>query len=130
MTEDFNNEPVKDLAPKHRTTAVVGIFCTISMISLILFSRPESGGPIAILIFLFLAFVLLFTFTITFIRLLKRVMPAIRISAYKSFYMAFVVALGVIFLIGLQTLQQLRLIDVALVILFEVLINFYIIRRF
>lgn len=94
------------------------------------FTSPISGGPVVI--FLCLLVLLLFIFS-TIALILKNVLRNVvkaKVSSSSVYYIAFSVALGAIFLIGLQTLQQLRLIDVILVLVLEVLINFYLTRRF
>lgn len=93
-------------------------------------TNPVSGGPIAILSFLFLLLALIFMLFFILAHWSARVFFKTKISSYKLLYMTFSLAIGAVFLIGLQTLQQLRLVDVLLVLLFEFLLNFYFLRRF
>ena len=108
--------------------SMIGSFSIFVLIAA--FTSPISGGPVVI--FLCLLVLLLFIFStvaLIFKNVLRSVVKA-KVSSLSVYYIAFSVALGAIFLIGLQTLQQLRLIDVILVLVLEVLINFYLTRRF
>lgn len=93
-------------------------------------ANPNEGGPIVVLLFLLAIFLFLFSFLFTAARLIVQIFSISKFSLYKLIYVALSLAIGTVFLIGLQTLQQLRLIDVVLVGVFELLLNFYIVRRF
>lgn len=93
-------------------------------------TNPNEGGPIVVLLFLLAIFLFLFSFLFTAVRLIVQIFSISKFSLYKLIYVALSLAIGIVFLIGLQTLQQLRLIDVVLVAVFELLLNFYIVRRF
>lgn len=91
--------------------------------------QPGEGGPIVVLGFLLLCFVALVSSLVSLLQALLK-LTRWRFSAARLFYTALVWGLGGIFLLGLQTLRQLQLIDIFLVVVFEILINFYLIRRF
>lgn len=98
---------------------------------LLVASDPGEGGPRLVLVFLTAVFVLLLSCFSLLIQTLGQLLkPGSQRSWYRTLYSATVLSFGAVFLIGLQTLGQLRLIDVVLVILFEIVLNFYILRRF
>jgi len=115
--------------------AVVPIWGALISIAALLWllvtSDPGQGGPRLVLAFLAAVFVLLLS---CFFLLIQMVGYLLRSgnqrSWYRILYSATVLSFGVVFLLGLQTLGQLRLIDVVLVAVFEVVLNFYILRRF
>jgi hypothetical protein len=102
-----------------------------ALLWLLVTSDPGQGGPRLVLAFLAAVFVLLLS---CFFLLIQMVGYLLRSgnqrSWYRILYSATVLSFGVVFLLGLQTLGQLRLIDVVLVAVFEVVLNFYILRRF
>lgn len=90
---------------------------------------PGSGGPLIVLVLLSLLFVFLFIALVLGLNVLKRLRPG-SFSAPRILYASVSIAAGAVFLIGLQTLSQLQPVDVMLVIAFELLLNFYLLRRF
>lgn len=130
MELDDSNEPQQAIPPKRRA-ALTGFFVSlVALIAVITMFNPGSGGPIVILFFLASVFIFSLSFaslTIkeTSFRLFKKEHQSVHL-----FYFSILIATGVVFLVGLQTLGQLQAIDVMLVVIFEVLLNFYILRRF
>lgn len=107
------------------------ILSSAGLLGLLVTSDPGEGGPRLVLAFLTVVFGLLlscFSLLIQMVGYLLR--SGSQRSWYRILYSATVLSFGVVFLLGLQTLGQLRLIDVVLVALFEVVLNFYILRRF
>ena len=107
------------------------LLCSLCGLFFVTFAtNPGSGGPVIILIFLLLTFISVLTFSVTIIQVLNRKLFHKPFSWLRLLYTAVAIAAGFVFLIGLQTLKQLQAIDVLLVILFEALLNFYLLRRF
>ncbi len=106
------------------------VLSLVSMTVVVVLTSPVSGGPVTIFFFLSLLLLFIFSLVLLVFRFLPQRVRNVSISSSSYYYIAFSVALGAIFLVGLQTLQQLRLIDIILVLIFEVLINFYLARRF
>lgn len=121
----------QEITPPKRGVALLGFFTSLAvLLGVITLFNPGTGGPIVILFFL--ATVFIFSLSAAslviqqgaFLFFKKKHLPI------HLFYFSVLIATGVVFLVGLQTLGQLQLIDVILVVVFEVLLNFYILRRF
>ncbi len=107
------------------------ILSSAGLLWLLVTTDPGEGGPRLVLLFLAAVFVLLLSCFSLLIQIVGHlVRSGTKQSWYRILYSATVLSFGVVFLLGLQTLGQLRLIDVILVALFEVVLNFYILRRF
>lgn len=121
----------KPLLTKRGKVALVALVATLIGVAWIVINKnPSTDGPTVILTFLglcFLFFMSCITLTLT---ILERNFKRFKYSALRIFYTSILWALGCVFLLGLQTLRQLQLFDVVLVIVFELLINFYLLRRF
>ena len=124
----------EDTPSKNRSSFVLltvsSVLSLLGMTVLVVLASPVSGGPVTIFLFLLLLLLFVFSLVLLVFKFLLHSASNVRISTSSYYYIAFSVALGAIFLVGLQTLQQLRLIDIILVLIFEVLINFYLPRRF
>jgi hypothetical protein len=108
-----------------------GFISLTGLIWLLLTSDPGVGGPRLVLVFLATVFILLLSCFSILIQIVSHlIISGSRQSWYRILYSATVLSFGVVFLLGLQTLGQLRIIDVILVTLFELVLNFYILRRF
>ncbi len=131
----MNEESEDTLAHEPRSAAttrlfIAGILIVIGALSLIVFTKdPGQGGPLVVLSFLLLVFLLVLLLSITMLRLLEKNLSK-KFSWLRVLYTGVAIAAGVVFLIGLKTLRQLQAIDVALVVVFEFLLNFYLLRRF
>ncbi len=116
---------------KSSSRAIVLLVPAAALIAiLVLTTNPNSGGPIMILLFLLAIFLFLFTVFFSAMKLFTQAVLKSNFSVYRLVYVALSMAIGAVFLVGLQTLQQLRLTDILLVAVFEILLNFYIVRRF
>lgn len=125
-----NEEPVK----KTKSSVKVLLFLLLlvgGLITLVIFSRnPGQGGPFIILAFLFLVFLFVFLLSLIIVRAVGLRTKNGSFSRVRILYVSVAVAAGAVFLVGLQTLRQLQLIDLILVLIFEILLNFYLLRRF
>lgn len=102
----------------------------VATLLLIGLTNPFSGGPMVVVFFLCSLFILVFTGTLkTLDHILTFKKVRYTLSSAGRYYSALVIAIGVVFLIGLSTIGQLQPTDALLVIVFEVLANFYIFRR-
>ena len=97
---------------------------------LLITNNPGSGGPMVILFFLALLFIFFVSFAGILIQFVARIFKLADFSTSRLLYTSVIIAAGCIFLVGLQTLRQLQSIDVILTLLFEVVLNFYLLRRF
>lgn len=105
---------------------------TVSLIILICFStltNPNSG-PVTILIFLLLSFIFFSSLATVVVQLISAPMLKKPLALNRLLYTSFVLGVGGVFLVGLQTLGQLQLIDVVLALMFEAIVIFYFFRRF
>lgn len=119
---------------KHAAGLLKPLFAAISLIILamawlITTSTPGEGGPMVILLFLLLTFFLALFVSMVALRISER-LTALRFSWLRILYTSVAVAAGIVFLVGLRTLRQLQVVDVVLVVTFELLLNFYLLRRF
>lgn len=102
----------------------------IGLIILVLSTNPNEGGPAVVLLFLGLNFLLTFSFAVIGMKHIpSRFLKGITLTSVSKYYSGLVLASGWVFLLGLQTIRQLQMIDIALIICFELLVNFYIFRR-
>ncbi len=109
------------------TGLVVSVF---GLIILVVSQDPGQGGPVVIMPFLALLFVAYFCSVSLVLQFISSLVSSFNFSWVRLLYTSVAIAGGMIFLTGLQTLRQLQLVDVILVILFELMLNFYILRRF
>jgi hypothetical protein len=108
----------------------VGLASLLFILCLMLTTDPSNGGPILIICFLAAFFVLAFMGLLLLGAYLnKRVNLPFKLNKSTRYYCAISLATGFVYLIGLQTVGQLQLLDVVLTMLLETIINFYIIRR-
>ncbi len=106
------------------------IVSLIGLIILVLSSNPNEGGPAVVLLFLGLNFLLAFSLAVICMKHIpSRFLKGITLTSVSKYYSGLVLASGWVFLLGLQTIRQLQVIDIALIICFELLVNFYIFRR-
>lgn len=94
---------------------------------LFIFTNPNEGGPVLVVIFLALLFILLFL--ITFTALAMPTFSKAALSRPARYYSSIVAASGISFLVGLQTIRQLQILDIVLTMVFIGGSLFYIYRR-
>ena len=92
-------------------------------------TRPSSGGPVVVLLLLALMFVLLLNITYLCIKFVGAAFR-LKYTVYHSLLISVCVVVGLILMLGLQTLGQLDVVDVLLIVFLEILLLFYITRRF
>lgn len=130
MDEEATNP---EISP-HRTPFKLfagGLIAVTSLLGfLILGTQPGEGGPLLVLAFLLLVFLQTTLLSLTLLSLVQRLKKKPALSWTRLIYTSVVIGMGVVFLVGLQTLRQLQAIDFILVFAFELLINFYLLRRF
>jgi len=102
----------------------------IGLVTLITSQQPGRGGPTVVMVFLLCCFLLLSGVMAVVIQSGLRLLRHQNFPAVRLFYLSSLLAAGGVFLVGLQTLGQLGVIDVVLVLLFETIMSFYLIRRF
>lgn len=123
------------------------IILAIGIISAVLLSlfmssvSPASAGPLGILA----VFLLLYIISVSFIylavrnsvdflartlRLGKWKILLEEVSSLKLYYYSSIIALAPVILLGMQSVGEVRLMDISLLIIFQILACFYIYRRF
>ncbi len=121
-------ERTQKKAPK---LPIMGAFgASLLLVILITLQSPGDGGPMVILVFLLLIFLLAVSLCALCIEYVSRKTSSKKISKQRLLYTSVVLGTGVVFLVGLQTLRQLQPVDLALVVAFEILLVFYLLRRF
>lgn len=114
----------------YRAPAIGFLVSLAFLLAIMMLYHPATGGPIVVLFFLFAVFLCFLTGvsgTLQFLLFFFRKPP---LSKVRLLYTSVAIAAGVVFLIGLQTLRQLQMIDIILVAIFEAILNFYLLRRF
>lgn len=118
----------------HRTSGTLPLgfllFTSILLIGILVSQDPSGGGPMLILVFLSVLFIWLLSVVWIFIHFLSTKVGGDKLSSVRRLYTSVAIATGLIFLVGLQTLRQLQVADIVLVLVFELLLNFYLLRRF
>lgn len=123
--------PYDFLNVRARSWSLLASFCGISaalLLSMLNIISPDDIGPNGILAFFFLAYLFFVSVVLLALKAVRR-MFRLHFSIIKGMYLACTVAFAPIMLLALNTLDQLQLIDVVLVIAFECLAIFYIWRR-
>lgn len=110
---------------------MIGLLLSFTALTaLILMTSPVDGGPVIIVAFLTLAFLSLYTGVLTVLSLLpRRLFGGLLLTTVSKHYIGLVVSAGGAYVLGLLTIGQLQLLDVLLVMLFEAITVFYILRR-
>lgn len=114
---------------KSKLALVFFLIISLLLLFIVLTQDPTRGGPVLILTFLGMLFIWLATSLWLILGLLARSIKK-ETSTVRRLYTSLALATGLIFLVGLQTLGQLQLADIILVAVFELLLNFYLLRRF
>lgn len=110
--------------------SIIGGVVSLLGVIFVLTTRGPGGGPMVILLLLSLLFAFLLSIVSIFIQIGGRLLGIKEFSGPRLLYTAVLIAAGIVFLVGLQTLRQLQLIDVVLMTVFELVLNFYLLRRF
>lgn len=129
---DESSETGQPAAPQPNIRLVTAgmLLIAASLGVLITTKDPGQGGPLVVLLFLLLVFLLLLLGSVAVLTVVARKTKAGNLSWLRLLYTSVAIAAGAVFLVGLQTLRQLQVIDIVLVVVFEVLLNFYLLRRF
>lgn len=107
-----------------------GILAVTVCITLVLnLFNPIQIGPNGILVFFVLAYLLIFLIVLSVMRLVQTFSKKYGQSTQKLVYLAAVVSFAPVMLIALSSINQLQILDIALVIVLEVLAIFYVSRR-
>jgi hypothetical protein len=99
-----------------------------ALVALMNFFNPSDVGPNGLLLFFTLLYGLCFVVMILLLKVCRVVFRR-KIHSIKLLYLASIIAFAPVMLLALNTLNQLETLDVALVVIFEALALFYVIRR-
>lgn len=109
------------------------LFIIVGIVALLLLSvstNPFEAGPIIVLAFLSLVFLVVFSLTRYSVGALSNSEKlGLQFSSPAIYYSSILISTGAVFLIGTKTIGQLQLVDLLLVACFELLANFYVLRR-
>jgi|GEM_PF-6239879 len=128
----MDEEPTK-IPSKLKTMRLPSYALGISLLTLLFVittKDPGGGGPIMILFFLFWVFLACLSLWALILQGITHVFALQEFSWMRLLYTSVALAAGSVFLVGLQTLRQLQLIDLILLGVFELVLNFYLLRRF
>jgi hypothetical protein len=112
--------------------AIVPIVCTLAIFLLLSFTNPSAAGPPGILAFFLLLYLLVATLAYLVVKVVSYLSASIlkkSVTNRQSIYISFVVALGPVLLIALNTLGNVGLVELSLVCLLVILGCFYVTRR-
>ncbi len=104
------------------------LFLTAALFILMNIFNPLQIGPNGILGFFFLLYLLSSVVALIGLKALKLLFK-IKISVVKLLYLSATIAFAPVMLMALNTLNQLQIMDIILVVTFEFLTLFYIFRR-
>lgn len=102
--------------------------CIVALICLSVFTNPQQGGPFVILLMQLLLF-LVTALGVYVATLVANRFIGTRIDRSRAVVGSVALGVGVILIAGLQTLNQLNLVDILLVLLLEAGVIFYAFRR-
>jgi hypothetical protein len=105
-----------------------GLSLVIGIILMLNLFNPTDVGPNGLLVFFALVYGLCLVLAVTALKLWRLAFRR-KFNSIKMLYIASVIAFAPVMLLALNTLNQLEPIDIILVVLFEFLVLFYIIRR-
>ena len=116
-------------------------FALITVGAMLVYTRPGEVGPFGVLAFFILLYIfcsgVTYVSLVGFIRLLKSFLPsgalkrwAEDVSHIKIYYYTTVLALAPVVTLGMASVGTINGLDIALILLFEILACFYISRRF
>lgn len=108
--------------------AGVGLVLVVTLLAMMNFFNPSDVGPNGLLIFFGLLYGICLV-AVTALLKVYRMLFRKRIHSIKLLYLSSVAAFAPVMLLALNTLNQLGFLDVTLVLLFEALALFYIMRR-
>ena len=113
-----------------RMLPAVFVVLFLSLLITVILTNPYNAGPALVLFFL----ILVFTFSFVLTLILQNFAVNFKVlsisdSSVARYYSGLVVATGVTYLVAIQTVGQLQSVDLVLVIIFELMANFYIHRR-
>lgn len=119
----------------------IGGAALIMAIAMLYMTSPRQAGPFGVLAFFILLYIVAaaisYLVLVTITKLFATRGPAgrwrlaaERVSRSKLYYYASVIGLGPVILLGMRTVGEIRLTDLLLLCLFQVLSCFYIHRRF
>ena len=128
MDEDLTPETSK--AKFMRIPAYGLLISTLVLLFVVTTKDPGSGGPVMILFFLFWVFLACLSLWALLLQFVTNLLKLRNFSWARLLYTSVALAAGSVFLVGLQTLRQLQLIDLVLLGIFELVLNFYLLRRF
>lgn len=121
--------------------AIIGGVTLVIALLIMQLTTPDVVGPLGVLAFFILIYI---SFTsgiylglITVVNLLAKVLPPGRwklmtegLRPMKAYYYSSTLALAPVILIGMQSVGEVRPLDIILLIIFEIVACFYISRRF
>lgn len=124
-----------------RVVITTGTIAAIAAFLMLQLTTPQMIGPLGVLIFFVLVYIAFACVTylglISLIGILKKILPRGKwllalegTSRAKVYYYASTIALAPVILLGMSSVGSVRVLDVGLLLLFELIACFYISRRF
>lgn len=131
MEEDTTNQkPITTHPIQIKAYVLLFLMAALLMMYLLMTQNPGEGGPVVILSFLLLLFLGAFSVLSIGVQVVARTLRITHFSWVRRLYTSISLAGGIVLLVGLQTLRQLQIADIVLITLFELTLNFYLLRRF
>lgn len=127
---DSDSQIEKERLIQYKKLPLVGLLISVIGISFVIIAQTPERGPVVVMIFLLLLFIGYMAMISLVIQVTRSIFAKKSFSWTRLLYTSVALAGGAIFLTGLQTLRQLQSIDVILVLVFELVLNFYLLRRF
>ena len=122
---------------KQKIAITIGCVATLTVLLIINMTTPSGRGPFGVLLFLFSLYVALTSALYILLRFLFSILhvPKSRDGSkdrqdIKLYYFSSVLALAPVILLGIQSIGGIKLFDICLVVIFEVIACLYVYKRF
>ena len=122
---------------KQKIAITIGCVATLTVLLIINMTTPSGIGPFGVLLFLFSLYVALTSALYILLRFLFSILhvPKPRDGSknrqdIKLYYFSSVLALAPVILLGIQSIGGIKLFDLCLVVIFEVIACLYVYKRF
>ena len=136
-----DEEVVYSVSMRQGIVITIGVVMASVSLGLMNLTTPDTVGPLGVLAFfvcLYIAIVcLLYIILLALLRGLGKIIRSAKygmvieqITGWKLYYYASVLALAPVILLGMQSVGEVGVLEIGLLILFETLACFYITKRF
>lgn len=119
-----------------KIVSLIAVVLAVLIATILNATNPSSAGPLGILAFFVCSYVLFICLTYIVIMISRRVVARFfnknipDTSRYKTYYYSTVIALSPTIYIGMQSMGDVGVFEIALLVIFELLACFFIYKRY